>query len=114
MTDFPPDLSREGLRIPQIARHQFSAQFQYSKVKIANIGVQFRAASSQFDDDQNRLRLGGYSTLDAFLSRRLNRYTEVFAAIENAFDRKVESGRTPVLTLAIPRSARFGIRLRFR
>lgn len=114
VTDFPPDPSLENLRVPQIARHQFSAQFQYSNAKIVNLGVQFRAASGQFDDDQNRIRLRGYSTLDAFVSRRLGRYTEVFAAIENAFDSEVESGRTPVLTLAIPRSIRVGIRLRFR
>lgn len=114
VTDFPPDPSLEGLRVPQIARHQFSAQLQYSNAKVVNLGVQFRAASSQFDDDQNRFRLCGYSTLDAFVSRRLNRHTEVFAAIENAFDSKVESGRTPVLTLATSRSVRVGIRLRFR
>ena len=72
-----------------------------------------RAASSS-DDDRNRFRLGAYSTLDAIISRRVNKYIQVYGAVENALDTAIESGRTPVLTLASPRTVRFGLRLKFR
>jgi hypothetical protein len=38
---------------------------------------------------------------------------EIFAAGENLFDRSIEVGKTPILTLGTPQVARFGLRLRF-
>ena len=114
VTDFPPENSLEGLRVPQVPRHQFSAQFRYSDPEIVTAALQFRSASAQFDDDRNVFRLRPYATLDAFVSRRLTANVELFAAVENLFDTQIESGRTPVLSLAGPRSFRFGLRLRFR
>jgi outer membrane receptor protein involved in Fe transport len=114
VVDFPPDRTLENLRVPQVARHQFTFQFQYSNDRYLDAGVQFRAGSSQFDDDQNRFRLGGYSTLDGSVSRKLTSRLRIFAAIENALGTEIESGRTPVLTLAAPRTVRVGLRLRLR
>ncbi|HKX84833.1 MAG TPA: TonB-dependent receptor [Pyrinomonadaceae bacterium] len=112
VTDFPPDRTLEKRRIPQIARHQFTFQIQYANPRYINLGLQLRTGSNQFDDDQNRLQLKAFSTIDAIVSRRISRYIEIFAAIENLFDSKIESGRTPVLTLASPQGVRIGIRLR--
>jgi hypothetical protein len=36
-----------------------------------------------------------------------------FAAGDNLFDRTIEAGKTPSLTLASPRVARFGLRINF-
>jgi outer membrane receptor protein involved in Fe transport len=65
-------------------------------------GLQGRAASSQFDDDQNLFRLEPYFNLDAFVSRRLNRQFEIFCAIENLLNQRYEVGKTPVTTLGPP------------
>jgi outer membrane receptor protein involved in Fe transport len=109
--DFPADRSLEGLRVPQVAKNQFTSQVRYHHPRIANITLQLRAADAQYDDDQNLFRLAGFATIDAFLSRRLTRSFEVYFGAENIFNDKVEAGRTPVLTLAAPRTVRIGIRL---
>lgn len=109
---FPADTSLEGLRVPQVARQQLTFQARYANPSRLSFGIQARASSSQFDDDQNLLRLRGYFTLDALASRRIARGVEVFAAAENLTGRRYEAGRTPVLTLGPPLFVRVGLRLR--
>jgi outer membrane receptor protein involved in Fe transport len=113
VTDYPANPALEGLLVPQVAPHQFGLQLNYSPAKIGTIGLQMRASSSQYDDDLNQFPLAGFATADVFFSRPLTSKVEFFAAIENLFDTKIESGRTPVLTLASPRTARAGLRFRF-
>ncbi|HKG14413.1 MAG TPA: TonB-dependent receptor [Pyrinomonadaceae bacterium] len=112
VASFPADASLEGLRVPQVAPHQLTFQARYTKPTRLNFGVQARASSSQFDDDQNVLRLRGYFTLDALVSRCLARGVEAFAAAENLTGRRYEVGRTPVLTLGPPLFVRVGLRFR--
>ena len=112
VVDFPANLALEGLSLPQVPRHQFTFQTVYTNSSIATIGLQGRASSSQFDDDLNQFRLNPYFTLDAFVSRRLNKHLELFLAIENAFNQRYEVGKTPVTTLGPPILVRAGIRLR--
>jgi len=64
-----------------------------------------------FEDDQNLLTLDGFATVDAFISRHLNRSIELFAAGENLLNRHYMIGRTPVVTLGPPILGRFGLRL---
>jgi len=108
---FPADPTLEGNQLPQVARQQLS--FQLRRAGRTTFALQGRASNSQFDDDQNLLRLGGYFTLDAFASRRLGRGLEVFAAAENLTGRRYDVGRTPVLTVGPPAFVRVGLRLRF-
>lgn len=113
VVSFSANPALENLFLPQVGRHQFTVQTQYQNQKIARVGLQARALSNQFEDDQNRLRLNSYFTLDAFVSRRLNKYFEAFAAAENLFDNRIETGRTPIVTLGSPLNFRVGLRLRF-
>lgn len=106
---FDADPSLEGNDLPQVPRHQGTLQLRYANRRLFDVSVQARASSSQWDDDQNRLRLAGFFTLDAQVSRRLSR-VEVFAAAENLTGDRYEVGRTPVLTLGPPRLLRAGIR----
>lgn len=112
VASFPADTSLEGLRVQQVARQQLTFQARYTNPARLSFGLQARASSSQFDDDQNLLRLRGYFTLDALASRRIARGVEAFAAAENLTGRRYEVGRTPVLTLGPPLFVRFGLRLR--
>ncbi|MDQ3744211.1 MAG: TonB-dependent receptor [Acidobacteriota bacterium] len=109
---FPADISLEGLRVPQVAREQAAFELRYTNPARFAFGIQARAAGPQFDDDQNLLRLRGYFTLDALISRRLARGVEAFVAAENLTGRRYEAGRTPVLTLGPPLFVRAGLRLR--
>ena len=66
----------------------------------------------QFEDDQNRLPLDPYFTVDAFLSRSVIAGLDAFVAAENVFDERSDVGRTPVRTIGPPRTLRAGFRLR--
>jgi outer membrane receptor protein involved in Fe transport len=103
-----PDL--EGLRLAQVPEHQASLQLRVSDPRLGTLGLQARWTGGQFDDDRNELRLRGFTTVDALVSRPLVRGLEIFAAGENLFDERIETGRTPVLTLGPPRTVRVGLR----
>jgi outer membrane receptor protein involved in Fe transport len=111
VTRFPANVALEGLRVPQIARQQLTLQARYVEPAGLTFGVQARASGAQFDDDQNRLRLAPYFTLDALAARAITRRVSIFAAAENLFNQRYETGRTPVLTLGPPLLVRAGLRL---
>ena len=110
LVSFPANTALEGLTIPQVARHQFTFQLQYANPSRFTFGLQGRASSSQFDDDQNLFRLAPYFTLDGLVSRRMTRNVEVFGAIENLFNQRYEVGKTPVTTLGPPILVRAGVK----
>lgn len=110
---FPANIALEGLLIPQVARHQFTFQANYTNSHHFNFSLQCRAVGSQFDDDQNRFRLAPYFTLDATASRRLRHLVEIFVAAENILNNRYEIGRTPVTTVGPPLLVRIGLRARF-
>jgi outer membrane receptor protein involved in Fe transport len=103
-----PDL--EGLRLAQVPKHQASLQLRVSDPRLGTIGLQARWTGDQFDDDRNALRLRSFTTVDALVSHPLVRGLEIFAAGENLLDERIETGRTPVLTLGPPRTVRVGLR----
>lgn len=108
---FPVEPALVNLLIPQVPRHQATFQTTYQAPSRITLGLQGRAASSQFEDDQNQLILNRYFTMDAFLSRSFSRGLEVFVAAENVTGQRYQVGRTPVLTLGPPVLARVGIRV---
>lgn len=110
--EFPANVGLENLRVPQVARHQFTIQTRLVKPRFATVGIQARAASSQFDDDQNLLPLNRFFTVDIFASRRITKMLDAFVAVENITDARIETGRTPVTTLGAPPLVRIGIKLR--
>ncbi|HYJ45675.1 MAG TPA: TonB-dependent receptor, partial [Pyrinomonadaceae bacterium] len=108
---FPANTQLEGLLIPQVPRHQLTFQARYLNPSLVTLGLQGRASSSQFDDDQNLFRLRKYFTLDGFVSRRLGQGVEAFAAAENLFNQRWDVGLTPVRTIGPPLTLRLGLRL---
>ncbi|MFN2493745.1 MAG: TonB-dependent receptor domain-containing protein [Pyrinomonadaceae bacterium] len=108
---FPGNSTLESLMIPQVPGHQFTFQTGYANPKLLTLGLQGRASSSQFDDDQNLFRLGSYFTMDVFASRRLTHGLEAFVAAENVFNERYEVGKTPVTTLGPPILIRGGVRV---
>lgn len=108
---FPANTALEGLMIPQVARHQLTFQSRYANPSVVTVGLQGRASSSQFDDDQNIFRLAPHFTLDLFVSRRMRHNVEAFVAMENLLSQRYEVGKTPVTTLGPPILARAGLRI---
>ena len=97
--------------IPQVARNMATAQVRLSHPKLGSLSLQERASGHQFDDDANQYLLHSYFRFDAYASRKAGRHVEIYASGENLFDRSIEVGKTPVLTLGTPRTARVGLRL---
>jgi outer membrane receptor protein involved in Fe transport len=101
-----------GLRTPQVARHQGSLELVFDDSRIVRAALQARWLGRQFEDDQNRLPLDPYFTVDVFLSRSVIAGLDAFAAAENVFGERSDVGRTPVRTIGPPRTLRAGLRLR--
>jgi outer membrane receptor protein involved in Fe transport len=101
-----------GKWIPQVPHNQFDFQVRCNR-RFLLAGVQGRFVGEQFDDDLNAFLLRRYFTMDALVSHPIRPGIEVFAAAENLLNRRYDIGRTPVLTVAAPITARIGVRLRF-
>jgi outer membrane receptor protein involved in Fe transport len=101
----------EGLRVPQVPRVQASVGFRGSWPR-ATAAVEWRFIGGQFDDDRNtpEFLLAHSSMADLKVAWRVGRGLELFAALENALDEEQEVGRTPVVTLGVPRTFRAGVR----
>ncbi len=108
---FPANRALEGLALPQVPRHQASLQLRFDDPRRLSAALQARWTDSQFDDDQNRLHLAGFATLDLLVARPLGRGLSAFTAAENLLDERYDVGRTPVRTLGPPRLLRLGLRL---
>ncbi|HTZ59130.1 MAG TPA: TonB-dependent receptor [Acidobacteriaceae bacterium] len=102
-----------GNWIPQVARNMTTAQVNFSHRRLGLLSVQGRYSGRQYDDDANQFLLHGYFRLGAYASHDFGHHLSVFAAGDNLFDRSIQAGKTPVLTLASPRVARFGLRINF-
>ncbi len=103
-----------GNWIPQVPRNTATAQATVTRKRWGTLAVQVRGTGHQFDDDQNHFLLHSFFRADAFASHDFSRYLEVFVAGENLFDRTIEVGRTPILTLGTPRLVQGGLRIRWK
>jgi outer membrane receptor protein involved in Fe transport len=101
--------SLDGLRLPQVPRHQATLQTTVTPPK-TTIAAQLRWSSMQFDDDLNQLPLRSFIVADAFASYSVTSRISVTLSAENLLDRRIETGATPVITLGQPRAIRVGVR----
>jgi outer membrane receptor protein involved in Fe transport len=111
VVDFAADRELESRRVPQVPRHQASLLAAWES-SFGRAAVQVRASSAQFEDDQNHLRLAPAVCTDILLARRITSGLEAFAAVENVFNSRAETGKTPTTTIGPPRLFRAGLRLR--
>lgn len=117
VVSFPAEVALVGLRVPEVPRHEATFQVHFSNPGSFNrfarfdVGVQGRAESAAYDDDQNTLRLGPYFTIDAIVSRPLGHGADVFAAGENLTNQRYQVALTPAPNLGPPILFRLGFRL---
>lgn len=107
---FPANESLENLRVPLVSRHQFTFQTLYANGKGWTFSLQGRASSDQFDDDLNQFRLEPFFQLDAFGAKRFGRNFQIFVGIENIFNSRYSTGKTPIRAVGSPINGRIGIR----
>ena len=109
---FPANRALEGLRVPQVPEHQGSFQVRLRPLPALLLSLSARAATNQFEDDENKLPLGEFIVYDALASVAVTPALEVFVAGENLLDRTYNIARTPVTNIGPPRFVRGGLRLR--
>ncbi|MFP2910181.1 TonB-dependent receptor [Pyxidicoccus sp. 3LFB2] len=101
-----------GRQLAQDPRHRGTAIVTFDEPSLVTATVQLRVTGPQYEDDLNERGMGGYAVVDVSASRHLFWKVDLFAAVENLFDREYLAGRAGVDTLGPPLMARVGLRLR--
>jgi outer membrane receptor protein involved in Fe transport len=113
VTSFPAQAALVGLQVPQVARNQFTLQTRCTLPRGWMLSAQARASSRQFDDDLNQFPLDSYFQLDAYVAKSLGHGVEVFTAVENLTDSRIQVAKTPTVNIGSPILARAGVKLRW-
>lgn len=112
ITSFPGNPSREGLRIPNVSRHQVTAAVTVGQVTLVQFTVQGRYLSRQFADDLNRQPVADFVVLDASLRKRIFSGVELFINGENLTDRRYIATQTGAIkTLGQPLLVLAGLKI---
>jgi len=98
----------EGKRLPQVPKFSFSGSVVAKFPHALEASAVWRAFSDQYDDDRNTFLLAEARQLDLQVAGRMHGF-RWHLALENAFDRRIEVGRTPLVTLAPGRAVRVGL-----
>jgi outer membrane receptor protein involved in Fe transport len=112
VTQYAQQPSVVGNWIPQVAHNMATGQLRAYRPRVGTLSLQSRISGRQFDDDANTYLLHSYFKLDVYASHEIGKRIEIFSSGENLFNRSIEVGRTPTLTLGTPRVARAGFVLR--
>lgn len=100
-------------RVPQVPRAQLGVDVRYAHAGWTVSG-QLRITGQQFEDDLNLLLLRRATVVDLMATRRVTAVIRAFVGVENLFDAEYDVGRTPILTVGLPRVVRAGVRLAWR
>jgi outer membrane cobalamin receptor len=104
------DTGLRGNRVPQVPAYNLALNIRYTHRAWVGSG-QLRMTGMQFEDDLNAFQLRRATVWDVFGSRALSRKLSAFVAIENVLDGEHDVGRTPILTIGLPRAARVGVHI---
>lgn len=95
-------------RVPQVPDYNVGVGLRYAR-QPWTASAQVRVTGPQFEDDQNVVTLRRATVVDLFAGRTLAGRVNAFVAVENLFDSIYDVGRTPILTIGLPRAARAGV-----
>jgi outer membrane receptor protein involved in Fe transport len=105
--------SSVGKQLPEVPRHNLVFSVDWRAPGDLHVNGRLRWVSSQFDDDQNTLKLASATTVDLAVSRRFGRTWELFLSVENLLNAQVETGLGSVtgpLNVGPPRFTHGGVR----
>ncbi|MES2707520.1 MAG: TonB-dependent receptor [Verrucomicrobiota bacterium] len=83
-----------GNRLEQSPEHVVTASVMWQPSEHWSFTVQGRFTGSQFEDDQNTLKLDSCITVDAGVDYRINENISLGLRVENLFDTTIETGKT--------------------
>lgn len=114
VTSFPGGASREGLRVPNVSRHQVTMGLTLGSLDSVQLTVMGRYLSRQFADDLNTQAIADFVVVDASLQKNLGRHWRVTLDAENLTDRSYIATQTgPVKTLGAPLLIMGGLRFEY-
>jgi outer membrane receptor protein involved in Fe transport len=113
VTRFDPNPSLVGSWIPQVPHQMVTLQVRAQDNRWGTLSLEARMTGQQYDDDANTYRLAPFFMMNAFASHTFGRRYQAFVAADNVFDRRIEVGRTPTLTLGQKQAVRGGVRIIF-
>lgn len=102
-----------GNWIPEVAHNMATLLVNLHRDGWGVLHATGRVSGHMYDDDVNQYRLSGYFRLDISAERRFGSHAVLTAGVENALNRSIQAGRTPVLTLASPQNFSVGLRWDF-
>ena len=115
VVDAPKQPAIEGNRLAQVPDNVMTLGIHWADPAWFDASVLVRRVGGQFEDDQNSLPLGAFTTVDARISRQLGRYARIYVAVENLLDETYAVARTSegVVSIGTPRMVHGGVRLGF-
>ncbi len=112
VTRFQADPTLVGKWTPEVPRNSFTVQGRWDGRRWGTLALDLRTSGRQYDDSANVYELHGYTEVGGYYERTIRERLSGYASVQNLLDRRIEAGRTPLLTLGTPRLVEIGIRLR--
>jgi len=110
VVSYPANPALVGNLIPLVPRNNVTFQATWQAPRRFLVALEGRAASNEYDDDQNLLPLGSYFVLSGSVSHSLYKAVDVFVAGDNITNSSYEIARTPYVNLGQPILVRVGLR----
>ena len=111
ITRFDPQPTLVGTWTAQVPRNTATAQARLSRERWGTLLLDARSSGQQFDGSGNSFQLHSFTAFNLYAERQAWRAVRGYISAQNLFDRSIDAGRTPVLTLAQPRTILVGLRL---
>jgi outer membrane cobalamin receptor len=102
-----------GNWIPEVAHNMATLLVNLHRSRWGVLHATGRVNGHMYDDDVNQYRLSGYFRLDLSAEHSIGSHAVFVVGLENAFNRSIQAGRTPVLTLAGPQDFNVSLRWNF-
>ena len=114
ITSFSGNPSREGLRVPNVSRHQVTMGATLGSLDSVQLTVMGRYLSKQFADDLNTQAIADFVVVDASLQKNLGKRWRLTLDAENLTNRSYIATQTgPVKTLGAPLLIMGGVRFEY-
>jgi len=111
VTKNPAQTTLIGNWIPEVAHNSASADLRLASQRLGSLSLTANTSGRDYDDDANVYLIHGYTRFDAYAERAFGKRLALFASGENLFDRTIEAGQTPTITLTNRRTLAAGLRL---
>jgi outer membrane receptor protein involved in Fe transport len=111
VTRFQADPTQVGKWTAQVPRNTATTQLRVERHQWGVFSLDAILSGKQFDDTANQYELHGYTEFNAYAECPLTRRLTAYASFWNLLNRNIDAGRTPILTLASPRTVSAGLRL---